>query len=106
MRRPALWDDRRSSPRTVVVGYDGSPAARRAVLCAADAARPGGRVVVVTAASRADAEPLRLLEEAAAQVAGRGVRVSAHVGKGDPADALAQVARETRAELIVVTPSR
>ena len=107
MRRPALWEDAQpGDARTVAVGYDGSQAARRALLCAVDAARPGGRVVVVTAASRADAEPLRLLEEAAAQVAGRGVRVSAHAGKGDPADALAQVARETRAELIVVTPSR
>lgn len=106
MRRPALWDGSRPAPRTVAVGYDGSQAARRALLCAVDAARPGGHVVVVTATPHADAKPLRLLEEAAAQLAGRGVRVSAHIGEGDRAEALVQVARETHAELIVVTPSR
>ena len=125
MRRPALWDDCRPSdgpvdgrrppaPRTVVVGYDGSQAARRALLCAAEAARPGGHVVVVTATQRPEAvpiepdirpavtEPSRLLEEAAARLAGRGLRVSTRVEEGDPAEVLAHTARELHATLIVV----
>jgi nucleotide-binding universal stress UspA family protein len=35
------------SPNTVVVSYDGSPAATAALHCAAARVRPGGRVVVV-----------------------------------------------------------
>lgn len=52
MHRPALWDEvrpgrgqlRADAPRTIVVGYDGSPAASRALLYAADAAGSGGHV--------------------------------------------------------------
>lgn len=125
MRRPALWDDDRPSdgpvdrrrppaPRTVVVGYDGSRAARRALLRAAEAAWPGGHVVVVTATRQPEAvaiepdmrptvtDPSRLLEEAAARLAGRGLHVSTRVEEGDPAEALAQTARELHAALIVV----
>lgn len=118
MRRPALWDDAfghaPEAPRTVVVGYDGSQAARRALRRAVEAARSGGHVVVVTATQHPDAtaseaavgrtaaEPARLLEEAAAALTGRGVAVSMRVEESEPADAHAEAARQVDAALIVV----
>jgi nucleotide-binding universal stress UspA family protein len=123
MRRPALWDDYRPSggqprhgpaaPRTVVVGYDGSPAARRALQRASEAARTGGHVVVVTATQEPEAvafepgtgslaEPSRLLEEAAAELAAHGVQVSTRMEASEPAEALAAAARHVNAALIVV----
>lgn len=125
MRRPALRDDQSrneaaSDPRhvtpsrTVVVGYDGSQAARRALDRAAEAAGRGGHVVVVTAAPPADelaldtapdravADPPRLLEEAAAILESHDVEVSTRVEKAEPAEALAETARHLNAGLIVV----
>lgn len=126
MRRPALWDDYRASgresrhnpaaARTVVVGYDGSQAARRALRRAVEAARAGGHVVLVTATHEPEtvavepgtgsvAEPSRLLEEAAAELAGHGVHVSMRIEAGEPAEALAAVARHVNAALIIVGAS-
>jgi len=124
MRRPALWDDyrpsraessrRQTAPRTVVVGYDGSEAARRALLRAAAAAGPGGHVQIVTAAEPSDPravepgtgrtleEPSRLLQDAAALLEECDVRLSTRIEEGDPAEALAAAARTVNAALIVV----
>lgn len=115
MRRPALWAGRRErASRVVVVGYDGSEAAQRALRRAAEAAGSGGSVVVVTATQRpaslafeadADAtvaEPSRLLEEAAAELDGHDVRVSTRLEDAEPAEALADAARDVHAALIVV----
>jgi nucleotide-binding universal stress UspA family protein len=100
---------------TVVVGYDGSEGARRAVSCAVAAAEPGGRVVLVTASPPPDAlippEELgangqsdveSLLNEAGRLCRGRDVHVVQRMARMDPADALADVAREVGANLIVV----
>jgi nucleotide-binding universal stress UspA family protein len=99
----------------VVVGYDGSDAARRAVLRAADVAGAGGRILLLTAASPTEelalegetapperCEPERLLDEAAALVAGRELEVARTAVVGEPAEALADAAREAHAHLIVV----
>lgn len=122
MRRPALWGHRPSpqpaprprEPRTVVLGYDGSQAARRALLRAAEAAGSGGRVVVVTAVQPADpiaqefelglpvAEPWQLVEEVSAQLRGHAVEVSTRIEEAEPAEALVATACETDAALIVV----
>lgn len=123
MRRPPLWDDyrpssgeppRRTAPlRPVVVGYDGSQSARRALDRAAAAAGSGGCVVVVTAAPAADplaaepgtgsaVEPSRLLEEAAVLLEGHDVDVSTRMEEAEPAEALAETARSVNAALIVV----
>ena len=98
---------------TAVVGYDGSPGAKRAHAAAAAGAGVGGRVVVVVAAP--PREPLereeswtdqyrirRLLAEAAACLEEHGVRATARVVQADPVDALVDVARETGAQLIAV----
>jgi nucleotide-binding universal stress UspA family protein len=103
-----------SERRTVVVGYDGSRAARRALLRAAQVAGGGGRVVVVTAVPPADvlgdepeigstiAEPESLSAEATALLAAHDVQVATHVEEAEPAEALVAAAAETGAALVVV----
>jgi nucleotide-binding universal stress UspA family protein len=100
--------------RTIVVGYDGSQAARRALISAAEAAGSGGRVVVVTAVPSADtlaqedeldallAEPEELIGQAAALLTGHDVEVSTRVEEAEPAEALVAAACETGAALIAV----
>jgi nucleotide-binding universal stress UspA family protein len=123
MRRSALWDEhsrgahaprRRAAPRTVVLGYDGSQAAQRATVRAADAAGSGGRVVVVTALPRTDllmrahesnspiADADSLIEQASALLRRHDISLSKRVEQADPAEALAAAASDTNADLIVV----
>jgi nucleotide-binding universal stress UspA family protein len=108
MRRPALWVE--ASPtvsRTVVVGYDGSQAARRALRRAVESAGSGGHQIV-TATSATDElelmsdDPSVLIEEATALVAGSNVGVSTRIDEADPVEALARAADRVEAELIVV----
>jgi nucleotide-binding universal stress UspA family protein len=118
MRRPTLWVDQApvASPvggRTVVVGYDGSDASRRALVRAAEAAGDGGRILVITSVAPSDSaalehetalerEPARLLQEAAALLRGPDVDVTTRIAEGDAAEALAVAAYEAGADLIVV----
>jgi len=97
---------------TVVIGYDGSHAARRALIRAAVAAGNGGQVVVVTAVPTAKmlaeqdeplcADPEDLIAGARALLAGRDIDVSVRVEEAEPAEALIATAREASAALIVV----
>lgn len=117
MRRPALWnvyEPAAAAPRTVVLGYDGSHCARRAAVRAAEAARRGGRVVVVTAVPPAElllqahegdlliGDPDSLIEDASALLRPHDVAVSRRVEQADPTDALVAAASEAEATLIVV----
>jgi len=125
MRRPALWHERRPSshpaaedsrldPRTVVLGYDGSPASRRALIRAAEAAGSGGHVIVVTAVRTAEqlaqddeigslvGEPEQLIEQATALLGPHEVAVSTRIEEAEPAEALVAAASESGAALIVV----
>lgn len=109
MRRPAVWDDvPPNASRTVVVGYDGSQAARRALRRAVESAGSGGHVQIVTATNAVDElepeldDPSHLIEEAINLVAGSNVRVSTRIDDADPAEALARVAQGVEAALIVV----
>jgi nucleotide-binding universal stress UspA family protein len=94
----------------VVVGYDGSDAARRALTRAAAAAGARGHVVVVHASEAgvddADEEPsgrgAALAREANDLLAADGVAVSTRLMEGDAAEALVQVAREVDPRLIVI----
>jgi nucleotide-binding universal stress UspA family protein len=111
--------------RSIVVGTDGSDTATEAVRQAVELARTvGGRLQVVTAyepSSRrrrrvggrppADEaawtvharEDVDAILDAAARVARvAGVEVETHARLGDPADAILDVAEETKADVIVV----
>jgi nucleotide-binding universal stress UspA family protein len=100
---------------SVVVGYDGSEGARRAVARALTAAEPGGRVVLVVASPPPDAlmreqeigaadgaDADALLDEAEGLCRRHRVQVERRISAADPADALADAAREADANLIVV----
>ena len=82
---------------TVLVAYDGSPAARRALAYAADLAGPGGTVVVVTVicvngisarvetvTAKERAEQRAVLREARAALSRRRVEVVTLPAVGDP----------------------
>lgn len=104
----------------IVVGYDGSEAARRALERAAELARarPAPVLVVGVVAvfpaslSRVPGEPVPdaredvavrgLLEEARVTLADRGVAVETVEEYGDPADAVLAQAKAAGADLIVV----
>lgn len=103
--------------RSIVVGFDGSDAAERAVERAADLAGTDGRVVVVTARPTAAPSPLTpepildapspaeqqgLLERGRALLEGRGPAASFVAMDGDPAEALLRTARADDATLIIV----
>lgn len=108
--------------RSIVVGTDGSDTARRAVEEAARLADAvGGQLHVVSAFEPAggriagapegaakvwaiapDSEVEALVGEALASVRESGVEAHSHTVKGDPADALLEVAERVKADLIVV----
>ncbi|HVY60699.1 MAG TPA: universal stress protein [Planctomycetota bacterium] len=103
----------------IVVGYDGSEHADRALDRAVAIAGSGASLVVVSAAHLAplthdpalgtsavdpiEAEWARTnLDKARARLEGTGVDVRTVEGHGDPADALVRQAETERADLIVV----
>lgn len=109
---------------TVVVGYDGSADADRAVEAAADQVGPNGKVHVVTAfhpeTTARIIEHLKQLPEefryvydqdaaetgrqqpALLRLQGRGVDCAGHVVPDDPATAIIDVAEREGADLVVV----
>lgn len=98
---------------TVVVGYDGSDAARR---CLERVRKLGEarRIVLVAVASElrsaglssqlvGDLDPRALLDEARELLAGvAGASIETRAEAGDPAVVLVEIAREVAAELLVV----
>ena len=107
--------------RSIVVGTDGSPGAKAAVLRAAEVARGNeARVHLVTAypdipsygetiTSSAKADPIDLrqaaetvLSRASRELEADGIEVEAHAREGDPAHVIIEVAQENEADLIVV----
>jgi nucleotide-binding universal stress UspA family protein len=109
--------ERRPGGRWIVVGYDGSAAAERALLRAADEAGERDAVVVVTTASQVysagsapepllepAADPSELLAAAKATVTARSSLADVVVvaREGDPAEELLEVARAANADLVIV----
>lgn len=102
--------------QTIVVGYDGSPAAKRALERAAQLAGGEGTVIAVSAihvavpSGRGPAlpDPAEVqerhgeLREAESLLAATGVTHRAVEGHGDPADVIVEEAKESGADLIVV----
>lgn len=103
--------------RSIVVGYDGSDAAKRALERAGELAKDGVAVTVVNAVyvpvptGRGPApvpDPVdlrdssRALDEAKGFLAGRGITPRLVQGHGDPADVIVEEAKEVGADLIIV----
>jgi nucleotide-binding universal stress UspA family protein len=103
--------------KTIVVGFDGSPAAERALERSAALVGAGGRVVIVTASvsmppagvidepildSPTPEEGEALLESAASTLRLRGIEPVLVAADTGPAEALVQAARTEEAELLVV----
>jgi nucleotide-binding universal stress UspA family protein len=105
------------SMRAVVVGFDGSPAAERALDRAAELAGDGGRVVLLAASTRLESggvvdEPIldspspeerdAALDRGAAALRERGIDPQIVAADGEPAEALVRAARDADADMIVV----
>ena len=108
--------------RSIVVGTDGSPTAEQALREAGDLAKStGAKLHIVSAYEPAagarvsgdapersqwlvgpDVQVDSVLDGAAGALHARGVETECHARKGDPADALLNVAEENGADLIVV----
>ncbi len=99
----------------IVLGYDGSEHARRALKVAIDLARKyGSEILVVTVVDAAslssDPNAIRIASEAAGQISAEaseilsreGIAHRAFVRQGDPSTEIARVAEESSADLIVV----
>jgi nucleotide-binding universal stress UspA family protein len=108
---------RERAGRWIVVGYDGSAAAERALLRAADEAGERDAVVIVTTDSQVcsagpaaepllepTADPSELLAAAKATVTARcpAADVVAVAREGDPAEELLEVAGAANADLVIV----
>jgi nucleotide-binding universal stress UspA family protein len=102
---------------TIVVGFDGSPAAERALERAGELSGAGGRVIIVTATvtvpvagvidepildSPSPPERDALLDLAASRLRSARVETTAVAVDSGPAEALVQIARAEDADLIVV----
>jgi nucleotide-binding universal stress UspA family protein len=104
--------------QTIVVGYDESEPARRALLRAADLAKSFGGKLVVTSVARAlvpaghglgPEDPVDTLAEhdqqlrhASAFLAEQGVEAEYRTGLGDPGHEIVRLAEELDADMIVV----
>ena len=104
--------------KTIVVGYDGTEAAERALARASDLAKAFGSSVVVTSVSSiltgtsrggGSVDPTdspdahdSLLDAATSKLADLGVQAETVLGVGDPAEAIVELAEERDADLIVV----
>jgi nucleotide-binding universal stress UspA family protein len=100
--------DRSKLRDVIVVGTDGSPHARAAVRCAGELAPALGSAVHLVAVHwplLGDREAMdAVLEAAAGELRARGIEVTAHARRGDPAASVMDVAEEERAKLILLGP--
>jgi nucleotide-binding universal stress UspA family protein len=97
--------------KTIVVGYDDTPAAKRALERAAELARAFGSTVIVTSVASVVASPGRsegaidptdTPAEHQAELQAAGVRAELVPAVGHPADTIAELAEQRAADLIVV----
>ena len=102
--------------RNIVVGYDGSETGKRALERAAELAKDGATVTVVSAVhvhpglgrSGGSLEPDELSErrqelaEAKTVLSGKGIESSLVEGRGEPAEVIVEEAKQSGADLIVV----
>jgi nucleotide-binding universal stress UspA family protein len=87
-------------PRKIMVGYDGSEAAARALEVAVSLAGYGSTLTVVTV--KTDASDESAARDARQQLQQRLVQAGYHETTGEPAKQLVKKARELGADLLVV----
>jgi nucleotide-binding universal stress UspA family protein len=87
-------------PQRILVGYDGSETAQRALDAAADLAGYGSTLAVVSVADGKTADGA--LDDARERLLRRQVTALYVSRRGDPADELVDVSRELESDLIVV----
>ena len=92
----------RAGTKRIVLGYDGSEGARRALERTAELTGYGSHVTVVTVATSANGWSQRLLEEARARLARQLVATDLRAAVGEPAEELVAVAGEIDADILVV----
>jgi nucleotide-binding universal stress UspA family protein len=89
--------------QTIIVGYDGSEGARRALDRAAELMGYGGSLAVVyVVPSSGNANGYHLLDEARALLNDRLLSARTVERFGDPTQELVQAARELHADLLVI----
>lgn len=118
-RSKALATDGLDEPRTIIVGYDGSEPAKRALARAAVLAEPQTRIVVVAAAepyprsgitipANRDPEEIRQrrreLDQARRYLSEAGILAETMLSRGRPADVLLEAAED--ADLLIVGSRR
>lgn len=86
--------------RRIIVGYDGSEAATRALDAAADLVGYGSTLTVVTVRSTLD--DVAAAGSAREQLLRRHVEARYRETSGDPAEQLVEAARELEADMLVV----
>jgi nucleotide-binding universal stress UspA family protein len=89
-----------AQPRRIVVAYDGSEPALRALDAAAQLTGYGSTLTVVSIAP--GDEGREVLADARERLLGRGVTARYITRFGEPADEIVEAARELEADLIVV----
>jgi nucleotide-binding universal stress UspA family protein len=88
--------------KKILIAYDGSPAARRALAHVAALAGAGDWVFLVHVVATGGEEPWPLLDEAVRSLAAEGIRANTVVRAGDAAAEIADAAAKERADLIVI----
>lgn len=88
--------------RRIVVGYDGSEGARRALDAAADLVGYGSSLAVVTVQERSASPAHETIEEARTRLLARHVPALYFEPSGEPAEAILGTAQKLDADLIVV----
>ncbi len=91
-----------AQPRRVLVGYDGSSSAQRALEAAAAFVGYGSTLAVVGVGARIEDDAEAALEDARGRLRGRQLPVTYVSRRGDAADELVDAARTLGASLLVV----
>lgn len=99
----------------LLLAYDASPPAERALLHAAELVRPDSKVIVInvipvqsvsarleTVSDKQRARQEKILRDATAQLARRGLTIETIEAAGDPATEILAAAEATNADMIVV----
>ena len=92
----------KAGAKRIVLGYDGSEGARRALERTVELTGYGSHVTVVTVARSPNGWSRRLLEEARTRLARQLVATDLREAVGEPAEQLVAVAGDVDADILVV----